>query len=165
MSPSSLAAILEICKYNISLHIWNNYNIHMLYFNKYAYNKVHIWARIYITDDGSIFHGTGQYSIIEKWPAGQFSMGVNILSDTGLNVLSSLCAQNGQMLDKPNWQGYTYGLAQDCGNSSANALELPQPCTKPSTCTWMLSSQSVPVDNVFIPVFCVMLQAYLRASH
>ena len=55
----------------------------MLYFNKYAYTKVYIWAHIYITDDGSIFHGAGQYSIIEKWPAGQFSMGVNILSDTG----------------------------------------------------------------------------------
>ena len=26
------------------------------------------------------------------------------------------------------------GLAQDCGNSIANALELPQPCTKPMTC-------------------------------
>ena len=25
------------------------------------------------------------------------------------------------------------GLVQDCGNSSANALELPQSCTKPST--------------------------------
>ena len=25
------------------------------------------------------------------------------------------------------------GLAQDCGNSTANALELPQSCTKPST--------------------------------
>ena len=26
------------------------------------------------------------------------------------------------------------GLALDCGNSSANALELPQSCTKPSIC-------------------------------
>ena len=25
------------------------------------------------------------------------------------------------------------GLAQDCGNSNANALELPQSCVKPST--------------------------------
>ena len=27
---------------------------------------------------------------------------------------------------------YIDGLAQDCGNSSALALELPQSCTKPS---------------------------------
>ena len=26
---------------------------------------------------------------------------------------------------------YIDGLAQDCGNSSANALELPQSCVKP----------------------------------
>ena len=62
----------------------------MLFFNKYAYNKVHIWAHIYITDDGSIFHVAGQYSIIEKWPAGQFSMGVDILSDTGNHKYSTM---------------------------------------------------------------------------
>ena len=27
---------------------------------------------------------------------------------------------------------YLYGLTQDCGNSSADALELPQSSTKPS---------------------------------
>ena len=62
MSPSSLAAILEICKYNISLHIWHIYNIHMLYFSKYAYNK-YTYGHIFISQ-----------------MMGQFSMGrVNIL--------------------------------------------------------------------------------------
>ena len=31
---------------------------------------------------------------------------------------------------------YIDGLVQDCSNSIANALELPQSCTKPSACTW-----------------------------
>ena len=30
---------------------------------------------------------------------------------------------------------YVDGSAEDCGNSSALALELPQSCTEPSTCT------------------------------
>ena len=32
--------------------------------------------------------------------------------------------------------GYTDGLVQDCSNSSAIALELLQPCTKPSLWKW-----------------------------
>ena len=39
-----------------------------------------------------IFHGAGQYSIMEKWPAGQFSMGVNILSDTWQSAYDKISA-------------------------------------------------------------------------
>ena len=33
---------------------------------------------------------------------------------------------------------YIEGLVQDCGNSSASAMELPQLCTKPCTYNIML---------------------------
>ena len=32
------------------------------------------------------FYGAGQYSIMEKWHASQFSMGVNILSNTHIEI-------------------------------------------------------------------------------
>ena len=34
---------------------------------------------------------------------------------------------------------YTDGIAQDCGNSIANAMELPQPYAKPLNCVWALN--------------------------
>ena len=37
---------------------------------------------------------------------------------------------------------YIDGLAQDCSNSIANALELLQSCTKPSTWYWLNTKQA-----------------------
>ena len=37
-----------------------------------------------------------------------------------------------EMYDNKNAQMYIAGLVQDCSNSIANALELLQPCTRPS---------------------------------
>ena len=36
------------------------------------------------------------------------------------------------------------GLIQDCGISIANALEIPQSCTKPSMCAWVEARQWAP---------------------
>ena len=41
---------------------------------------------------------------------------------------------------------YINGLAQDCSNSSALAMELLQTCTKPSTCRLSYTVNIMPVD-------------------
>ena len=86
MSPSSLAAILEICKYNISLHIWHIYNIHNMHITStYLYHRWWVnfpWGGSIFyyrkVTRGSVFYG-GQYSIWHRssvhgwWKSGRTS--------------------------------------------------------------------------------------------
>ena len=44
------------------------------------------------------------------------------------------------------WEVHIDGLMQDCGNSIADAMELPQSCTKPSQYTLTLAL--IPMDAV-----------------
>ena len=57
--------------------------------------------------------------------------------------------------------GYTVGLAQDCSISIANALEILQSCTKPSTCPVGWSDDMIQMTDEISPDFSVLRE--LRA--
>ena len=62
------------------------------------------------------------------------SEGTRPSADTMMTTLGSTCFLRKFFRCTRSW-GLVNGLAQDCSNSIANALELLQSCTKPSICT------------------------------
>ena len=50
----------------------------------------------------------------------------------------TICWTRGTHNVDPKIQVYFDGLVQDCSIPIANALKIPQPCTKPSSCSFLL---------------------------
>ena len=62
-------------KITIYYYIYETFTTFTWYISVNIQIKVYIWKLIYIVIDGSIFHGVGQYSIMEKWPCVSFLWG------------------------------------------------------------------------------------------